>query len=45
MMRDDNLLAIRPKTIRGHDEFEHKCEVHLNLASRMRLTGINQLWG
>src|SRR6266446_10246636 len=23
---------------------KHKCEVYLNLASRMTLTGINQLW-
>ena len=45
LMRDDNLLAIQSKTIRRHDEFENigsRC--NRNLASRMRLTGINQLW-
>jgi transposase InsO family protein len=44
MMRDDNLLAIQPKRFVVTTNSKHKYEVHLNLASRMRLTGINQLW-
>ena len=44
MMRDDNLLAIQPKRFVVTTNSKHKCEVHLNLASRMRLSGINQLW-
>ncbi|MDP9339696.1 MAG: IS3 family transposase, partial [Acidobacteriota bacterium] len=44
MMRDDNLLAIQPKRFVVTTNSKHNCEVHLNLASRMRLTGINQLW-
>jgi len=43
-MRDDNLLAIQPKRFVVTTNSKHKCEVHLNLASRMTLTGINQLW-
>jgi transposase InsO family protein len=44
MMRDDNLLAIQPKRFVVTANSKHKCEVYLNLASRMKLTGINQLW-
>ena len=44
MMRDDNLLAIQPKRFVVTTNSKHKCEVHRNLASRMTLTGINQLW-
>jgi putative transposase len=44
MMRDDNLLAIQPKRFVVTTNSQHDCEVYLNLASRMRLTGINQLW-
>jgi len=44
MMRDDNLLAIQPKRFMVTTNSQHDCEVYLNLASRMRLTGINQLW-
>jgi transposase InsO family protein len=44
MMRDDNLLAIQPKRFVVTTNSKHHCEVYLNLASRMRLTGINQLW-
>ena len=44
MMRDDNLLAVQPKRFVVTTNSKHKCEVHLNLASRMTLTGINQLW-
>ena len=44
MMRDDNLLAIQPKRFVVTTNSKHKLEVYLNLASRMKLTGINQLW-
>jgi putative transposase len=44
MMRDDNLLAIQPRRFIVTTNSKHKLEVYLNLASRMRLTGINQLW-
>ena len=30
--------------LRGDHGFAHELEVYLNLASRMKLTGINQLW-
>jgi transposase InsO family protein len=44
MMREDNLLAVQRKRFVGTTNSKHRYEVHLNLASRMRLTGINQLW-
>jgi len=44
MMRDDNLLAIQPRRFVVTTNSNHKLEVYLNLAGRMRLTGINQLW-
>ena len=44
MMWDDNLLAIPPQRFVVTTQAKHKCEVYLNLASRMTLTGINQLW-
>ena len=37
-------LAVQPKDFHGHHGFDHDLEVYLNLASRMQLTGINQLW-
>jgi len=44
IMTDDNLLAVRTRafvvTTNSHQEFE----IHLNLAGRMKLRGINQLW-
>lgn len=44
MIRDDNLLAIQPRRFVVTTNSNHKLEVYLNLASRMRLTDINQLW-
>jgi putative transposase len=44
IMRDDNLLAIQPKRFVVTTNSNHKLEVYLNLAGRMKLTGINQLW-
>ena len=44
MMREDNLLAMQPKAFVVTTDSAHKLEVHLNLAKRMTLTGVNQLW-
>jgi putative transposase len=44
LMREDNLLAVQPKSFVTTTDSDHQLEVYLNLASRMELTGINQLW-
>ena len=44
MMREDNLLAVQPRTFRSTTDSTHDLEVYVNLACRMTLTGINQLW-
>lgn len=44
LMREDNLLAIQPRAFVVTTDSDHDLEVYLNLASRMKLTGINQLW-
>ena len=44
MMRKDNLLALRRRRFVVTTDANHKFEVYLNLARRMKLTGINQLW-
>lgn len=44
IMREDNLLAVQPRAFVVTTDSDHKLEVFLNLASRMKLTGINQLW-
>ncbi len=44
IMRQDGLLAIQPRAFLVTTESDHKLEVYLNLAKRMKLTGINQLW-
>jgi len=44
LMREDNLLAIQPKAFVITTDSDHDLEVYLNLAGRMKLTGINQLW-
>jgi putative transposase len=43
-MRDDNLLAIRSRRYVITTDSQHELEVFLNLAKRMKLTNINQLW-
>jgi len=43
-MRKDNLLALQPKRFKVTTNSNHKFEIYLNLAARMKLTGINQLW-
>jgi putative transposase len=44
MMREDNLLAVQPRAFVVTTDSKHEFEVYLNLARRMKLTGINQLW-
>jgi putative transposase len=44
IMREDDLLAIQPKRFVVTTNSRHKWEIYLNLAGRMKLTGINQLW-
>jgi hypothetical protein len=44
LMREDNLLAVQPRAFVVTTDSKHELEVYLNLASRLKLTGINQLW-
>jgi transposase InsO family protein len=44
LMREDNLLAVQPRAFVVTTNSDHQLEVYLNLASRMTLTGGNQLW-
>jgi putative transposase len=44
LMREDNLLAVQPKSFVFSTDSDHQLEVYLNLAKRMNLTGVNQLW-
>jgi putative transposase len=44
IMREDNLLAVQPRSFVVTTDSDHEFEVHLNLAGRMKLTGVNQLW-
>jgi len=44
IMREDNLLAIRRRKYILTTDSAHDYQVYVNLAARMNLTGINQLW-
>jgi putative transposase len=44
IMREDNLLAIRYRKYILTTESQHEQEVYVNLAARMTVTAINQLW-
>jgi len=44
LMREDNLLAVQPRSFVITTDSDHQLEVCLNLAGRMQLSGINQLW-
>ena len=44
IMQEDNLLAVQPRQFVATTKSDHKLEVYLNLARRMKLTGIDQLW-
>ncbi|MFN2497552.1 MAG: IS3 family transposase, partial [Pyrinomonadaceae bacterium] len=43
-MQTDNLLAVQQRAYVVTTDSKHEFEVYLNLASRVQLTGINQLW-
>jgi len=44
IMREDNLLAGATPSVRGHHRFQSRTGSLLNLARRMKLSGIDQLW-
>ena len=44
LMREDNLLAVQPRAWVRTTDSDHELKVYLNLAVRMKLSGINQLW-
>jgi transposase InsO family protein len=44
IMREDNWLAVQPRQFVVTTKSDHKLEVYLNLARRLQLTGIDQLW-
>jgi transposase InsO family protein len=44
LMKEDNLLSLRPRKFVATTDSQHKLEVYLNLARRLKLNGINQLW-
>jgi putative transposase len=44
LIREDNLLAVQPRAFVVTTDSDHALEVALNLASRLTLSGINQLW-
>ena len=43
-MRTDNLLTIQNRELRQITDREDGLEIYLNLASRMKVRGPNQLW-
>jgi putative transposase len=44
LMQTDNLLAVQRRAFVVTTDAKHEFEVYLNLARRLTLTGINQLW-
>jgi transposase InsO family protein len=44
LMAEDNLLCLRRRRFAVTTDSGHALRVHLNLAARMELTGIDQLW-
>jgi putative transposase len=44
IMREDNLLSVPPRKFVTTTNSDHALEVYVNLARRMTLTAINQLW-
>jgi len=44
LMGEDNLLAIRYRKYIMTTDSRHEHQVYVNLAARMTLTGVNQLW-
>ncbi len=44
LMQEDNLLAVQPRAFRVTTDSKHELDVYLNLARKLKLSGINQLW-
>ena len=44
LMREDNLLAVQPRAFVVTTNSKHELEIYVNVARRMKLTAINQLW-
>ncbi len=44
IMREDSLLAAQPKRFVTTTDSDHALEIYVNLARRMTLTGVDQLW-
>jgi putative transposase len=44
LMREDNLLAVRRRKLVRTTQSNHSLPIYLNLARRMKLTVLNQLW-
>ena len=44
IMREDDLLAVQPKRFVTTTDSNHALEIYMNLARRMTLTAIDQLW-
>jgi transposase InsO family protein len=44
LMREDNLLGLQPKRFVATTDAQHSLEIAMNLARRMKLTAVNQLW-
>lgn len=44
LMQEDNLLALQKRAFVATTNSKHELEIYLNLADRLKLTGINQLW-
>lgn len=44
LMQEDNLLALKKRAFVATTDSKHEWEIYLNLAHRLTLTGINQLW-
>jgi transposase InsO family protein len=44
IMREDNLLAVQPRAFIVTTDSAHQLKVYLNLARRLELSGVNQLW-
>jgi len=44
IMREDNLLKVRHPQVIPRERFVRAVQIYLNLATRMKLSGPNQLW-
>jgi putative transposase len=44
ILREDNLLGMQRRRFVVTTDSDHRFEVYLNLAGRMKLNGVNQLW-